>query len=90
MSADRHPFHGPLRPLARGAEVSMPPSARAETRDRVDLTVTLSGGLFIALLMLPIVMIHGIPGPGVVPALSVFITAAGRGSYVSYRRVPRT
>ncbi|MFE4861536.1 hypothetical protein [Streptomyces sp. NPDC056670] len=54
------------------------------------MTVTLSGGLFIALLMLPIVMIHGIPGPEVVPALSVFITAAGRGSYVSYRRVPRT
>ncbi|MFI6055966.1 hypothetical protein ACIBCO_38575 [Streptomyces violascens] len=58
-----------------------------ETRWGDDLTVTAGGSLFLAVLVLPIIVIAGVPGGLSVPLATVFVTAAARRSYVSYRRV---
>ncbi|MFE3527021.1 hypothetical protein ACFXOD_36715 [Streptomyces sp. NPDC059161] len=58
-----------------------------ETRWGGDLTVTAGGHLFLAVLVLPIILIAGMPGGWKVPLAVAVVTAAARRTYVSYRRV---
>ncbi|WP_438289593.1 hypothetical protein [Streptomyces sp. HUAS TT7] len=51
------------------------------------MTVTVGGSLFLAVLVLPLVVITGMPGEWSVPLATVFVTAAAQRTYVSYRRV---
>ncbi|WP_190094663.1 hypothetical protein [Streptomyces melanogenes] len=87
MSVNRTAGQSPLGLLARGAEAIIPPFPGRETYCGDDLTVTAGGSLFLAVLVLPIIVIAGMPGGWSVPLATVFVTAAARRTYVSYRRV---
>ncbi|MFD9794209.1 hypothetical protein ACFWXK_25035 [Streptomyces sp. NPDC059070] len=87
MSVNRSAGQGLLGLLARGAEAIIPPFPGGETRGGDDLTVTAGGSLFLAVLVLPIVVISGVPGGWSVPLATAFVAAAARRTYVSYRRV---
>ncbi|MFC1414316.1 hypothetical protein ACEZDG_34140 [Streptacidiphilus sp. N1-1] len=57
-----------------------------EPRQRVDLTVMWRAGAFLALLVLPIMLIRGVAAPGPAAALVLAAIAAANRSHLAYRR----
>ncbi|MEU8776508.1 hypothetical protein [Streptomyces sp. NPDC048606] len=65
----------------------MPPSTSGETLRADDLTVTMRAGAFIAVTVLPIICIQGLPEHPQTLAVATALLAAAHGGHVVYRRV---
>ncbi|MEU6311462.1 hypothetical protein [Streptomyces sp. NPDC047014] len=53
------------------------------------MAVTAGGGLFIALPVLPVILITGVTDPAVLAALAIAISVIAAGSRLAYKRVRR-
>ncbi|MET8751396.1 hypothetical protein ABZW32_15045 [Streptomyces sp. NPDC004667] len=89
MPNNRNRRQRPLRAPESGAEGIMAPFASGETCTADDLAVTAGGGLFIALPVLPIILITGVSDPAVLTALAMAISVLAAGSRLVYKRVRR-
>ncbi|WP_272262537.1 hypothetical protein [Streptomyces xanthophaeus] len=67
----------------------MTASSDGETRSADALTVTARGSLFLAVLLLPIVLITGVRDSVTLAALAMAISTVAAGTRVAYRRVRR-
>ncbi|MFD7095122.1 hypothetical protein [Streptomyces xanthophaeus] len=67
----------------------MTASSDGETRSADALTVTARGSLFLAVLVLPIVLITGVRDSVTLAALAMAISKVAAGTRVAYRRVRR-
>ncbi|MFG2750250.1 hypothetical protein [Streptomyces xanthophaeus] len=65
----------------------MTASSDGETRSADALTVTARGSLFLAVLVLPIVLITGVRDSVTLAALAMAISTVAAGTRVAYRRV---
>ncbi len=90
MSYNRNRHLRPLWAPESGADAIMTPLFPGETRRRDDLTVTARASVFLALLVLPIVLITGSQDPALLGALAIAISVLGAGTTVVYRRVRRS
>lgn len=73
-----------------GADAIMTPLYAGETRRWDDLTVTARASAFLALAVLPIVMIAGSQDPATAGALAIAISVLSAGTRVVYKRVRRS
>lgn len=81
----RRPLWGP----ESGADATMTPLSGGGVRQADDLAVTARGGLFIALPVLPLIVITGVHDPAVLAALAIAISVLGAGMRLVYKRVRR-
>lgn len=89
MPYDRYHRQRPLWVLGSGAETIMAPSSDGETHSADDLAVTARGSLFLAILVLPLVLITGVRDSVTLAALAMAISTVAAGTRVAYRRVRR-
>lgn len=90
MPYDRNHHLRPLWVPESGADAIMTPLCPGEMRRGDDLTVTARGSAFLALPVLPIILITGGQDPAVVGALAIAISVLGAGTRVVYKRVRRS
>ncbi|MER7111899.1 hypothetical protein [Streptomyces sp. NPDC000229] len=89
MPYDRNRLQRPLWGPESGADAIMTPFSPGETRRDDDLTVTARGSAFIALPVLPIIVITGVRDPAVLGALAMAISVLAAGTHLVYKRVRR-
>ncbi|MET9110044.1 hypothetical protein [Streptomyces zhihengii] len=87
MPNDRNHHLRPFWVPESGADAIMTPLSPGETRRHDDLTVTARASAFLALPVLPILLISGVQNPAVIGALAVAISALAAGSRLVYKRV---
>lgn len=90
MPYDRNRHLRPLWVLESGADAIMTPLYAGETRRWDDLTVTARGSVFLALPVLPIVLIAEVQDPAALGALAIAISVLCAGTRVVYKRVRRS
>ena len=76
-------------PPDRGFDRNMPRGEAVETMRFVDCSATIRLGLFVAVPVLPIVLIHQVPVGSALIALTVSVAAVANRSRVIYRRIRR-